>query len=67
MADEDLSFDAEQFLFDKKVAIDHFFSQLYKELNEQPAWALQFFISFSQMLNKVGAPNDKLEEMSTVL
>ena len=41
-------FDADQFLFDKKSALEHFFAKVHDELANQPAFALHFFLSFSK-------------------
>lgn len=57
-----MSFDPNQFIFDKKVALEHFFSQVYIELSEQPAWSLYLYKEFSYKLMQESDSPEAVEE-----
>jgi hypothetical protein len=50
--DDEDEFDPDQFLFDKKSALEHFFEQLRNELSSHPVFALHFFLAYSKQLSK---------------
>jgi len=52
MSGED-EFDVDQFLFDKKNSLEHFFQKVYLELSKPP-YSMQFYISFTKDLIKNG-------------
>ena len=52
-------FDADQFLFDKKSAIEHFFSKVHEQLASTPSFALHFFLSLSKLLAKEGDASEQ--------
>jgi hypothetical protein len=47
-------FDADQFLFDKRTALDNFFGKVYEELSREPAFAIYFYICFTKQLAREG-------------
>lgn len=44
-------FDPEEYLFEKKNSLDHFFMKVFEELSIQP-YSLHFYLSFSKELIK---------------
>ena len=51
---DDSCFDADQFLFDKKSALEHFFGKVYEELLREQTFALYFYIGFTKQLAREG-------------
>ena len=56
--DDDEIFDLDQFLFDKRSKLEHFFGKVYEELSSQPIFALHFFRKFSYHLANKGDGTD---------
>lgn len=51
--------DLDQFLFDKRSKLDHFFGKVHDELASQGIFALNFFLKFSKKLAKKGNGADE--------
>ena len=51
--------DLDQFLFDKKSKLEHFFSKVHAELASQPIFALHFFLKFSKHIARKGDGADE--------
>lgn len=52
---DDSCFDADQFLFDKKSALEHFYAKVYEELLREQTFALYFYICFTKQLAREGS------------
>jgi len=51
--------DLDQFLYDKKSNLDHFFRKVHDELSSQSIFSLHFFLKYSKHLAKKGAGADE--------
>ena len=54
-----MMFDLDQFLFDKRSKLEHFFGKVHEELSSQSIFALHFFLKFSKQLAKHSAGADE--------
>ena len=57
--DESSLFDPDQFLFDKKSALDHFFNKVHEELAREKTFAMHFYLSYSKQLAKEGTCDEQ--------
>ena len=51
--------DLDQFLFDKRSKLEHFFDKVHEELSQDSVFALHFFLKFSKQLAKKGDGADE--------
>ena len=59
MSDRDSHLDLDQFLYDKRSKLEHFFSKVHDELSTQGIFALHFFLKFSKHLARKGDGADE--------
>ena len=57
--DDDEIFDLDQFLFDKRSKLEHFFNKVHEEMSSQSVFALHFFLKFSKHLAQHGNSADE--------